>query len=336
MHVGKQYSTIGVLLWTRRNIYRLTVIGLVAVVLYQVLGWHWLALPWTVVSLLGTATAFVIGFRNSQTYSRTWEARQVWGGILNLSRTWGVMTRDFVDNAEASRQLAYRHLAWVTALRYSMREVRAWETMGKSYNDEFRRKWFTVPETETALPDELAAYLDQPELAYVLSTRNKPAQLLSLQSKTLRGLHRSGQLSSDMLLELERLLKDLYDVQGKSERIKNFPYPRQFATINTFCVEIFNLLLPFCMLQEFSHLNAAVSGPMQGHMVWLVVPFSVLISWVFTSLDQVGESTENPFEGSAHDVPISQISRTIEIDLREMLGETALPQPLVPKNHIVL
>lgn len=79
-----------------------------------------------------------------------------------------------------------------------------------------------------------------------------------------------------------------------------------------------------------------MSGFMQGQMIWLVAPFSVLISWVFTSLEQVGESTENPFEGGANDVPISQMSRTIEIDLREMLGESDLPEALKAVNNIVL
>jgi putative membrane protein len=90
------------------------------------------------------------------------------------------------------------------------------------------------------------------------------------------------------------------------------------------------------MLKEFDKLNDSIEGIMKGHMIWLVVPFSVLISWVFTSLDQIGESTENPFEGNANDVPISQISRAVEIDMREMLGETELPPPLLAKNNIVL
>lgn len=90
------------------------------------------------------------------------------------------------------------------------------------------------------------------------------------------------------------------------------------------------------MLIEFDKLNLAMEGMMKGHMVWLVIPFSVLISWVYTSLEQVGESTENPFEGSANDVPISQMSRTIEIDLREMLGETDLPPAITATNNIIL
>jgi putative membrane protein len=71
-------------------------------------------------------------------------------------------------------------------------------------------------------------------------------------------------------------------------------------------------------------------------MVWFVIPFSVMISWIYTSLDQVGESTENPFEGNANDVPISQMSRVVEIDIREMLGETRLPPALQPQNNIIL
>jgi putative membrane protein len=90
------------------------------------------------------------------------------------------------------------------------------------------------------------------------------------------------------------------------------------------------------MLKDFDKLNENIGGIMQGQMVWLVIPFSMLISWVYTSLEQVGESTENPFEGSANDVPISQMSRTIEIDMREMLGETDLPPALQPKNNIIL
>ena len=75
---------------------------------------------------------------------------------------------------------------------------------------------------------------------------------------------------------------------------------------------------------------------MRGAMIWLVIPISVVISWMYTSLEQVGESTENPFEGSANDVPISQLCRNVEIDLREILGETDLPPPMQSVNSIAL
>jgi putative membrane protein len=90
------------------------------------------------------------------------------------------------------------------------------------------------------------------------------------------------------------------------------------------------------LLGEFDGLNDHVSGILKGAMVWLVIPFSTLISWVYASLDQVGESTENPFEGSPNDIPISQMSRAVEIDIREMLAEVELPPVLHVQNNIVL
>ncbi len=335
MHAGNSYKFKEFLLWTRRNIYWLIVIGALPTLLYELLGLKWLAIPWTVVALLGTATAFIVGFKNTQTYSRTWEARQIWGAILNSSRAWGIMSRDFLNDKEKSKELIYRHFAWLTALRYQMRDSRAWETTGKSYNREYKR-FYSIPERETSLETELAKYISIEEKQYILTTKNRAVQLMSLQSKTLKELHANKQLSNYEFVEMERMIKEFYDHQGKSERIKNFPYPRQFATINAFFIKLFCFLLPFGMLKEFDKLNDNMTGVMQGNMVWLVIPFSVLISWVYTSLEQVGESTENPFEGSANDVPISQMSRTIEIDLREMLGETDLPPAIVPVNNIVL
>lgn len=336
MHAGVSYSLKEFLLWTRRNVYKLLLVGIIPTVLYEVLGMQWLAIPWTVVALLGTATAFIVGFKNTQTYSRTWEARQIWGAILNSSRTWGTMSRDFVVNNPAkSKELVYRHFAWLTALRYQMRDSRVWETGNKAYNKEYKQ-FYIVPEKETSLESELAKYLSEEEQKYILTTKNRAVQILSLQSKTLKELADDGSLDNFRFLEMEKIIRDFYDNQGKSERIKNFPYPRQFATINSIFIKLFCILLPFGMLKDFDRLNETTTGFMQGYMVWLVVPFSVLISWVYTSLEQVGESTENPFEGSANDVPISQMSRTIEIDLREMLGETDLPPALQPKNNIIL
>lgn len=335
MHAGKSYKLTEFVVWTRRNTYKALAISIVPVVLFQVLGMKWIAMPWAIVAMVGTAAAFIVGFRNSQTYNRTWEARQIWGSILNLSRSWGTMARDFINNPDASRKLYYRHFAWLTALRYAMRDSRTWETVNLEHNKEYQQ-FYDIPERATTLEEELGKYLEPGELTYILGTKNKAAQLLSLQSKATRELFDNKLIDEYRFVEMQRGIKDLFDAQGRSERIKNFPYPRQFSTISKFLVWLFCIMLPFSLLKEFYKLNEGVTGFLQGHMVWLAVPFSVLIAWVFTSLDQVGESTENPFEGSANDVPISQISRTIEIDMREMLGETDLPPALTPKNSIIL
>lgn len=335
MHSGTSYKLSEFLVWTKRNIYWTLILTIIPTVLYQVLDCKWLAIPWTVVALLGTATAFIVGFKNTQTYNRTWEARQIWGAILNSSRTWGTMSRDFLHNPAKTKELVYRHFAWLTALRYQMRDSRVWETTNKAYNEDYKT-FYSIPEKESPLETELAKYISADELKYILSTKNRAVQLMSLQSKTLKELFANKEMDSYQFVEMQKIVKDFYDSQGKSERIKNFPYPRQFATINAFFIKLFCFLLPFGMLKEFDKLNDGMTGFFQGNMVWLVIPFSVLISWVYTSLEQVGESTENPFEGSANDVPISQMSRTIEIDLREMLGETDLPPALQPKNNIIL
>lgn len=335
MHSGKSYHIGEFIIWTRRNIFRLILIGSVPVFLFEVLQIHWIAIPWTVVALLGTATAFIVGFKNTQAYNRTWEARQIWGSIVNSSRSWGAMSKNMLSDEAKSRELIYRHFAWLTALRYQMRDTRVWETVSKSYNKEYS-KYYHVPERQTSLESELIKYIGQEELDALMKNKNRATQLLAKQSELLRELLDSGQLDTYRYIEMQKVLNEFFEHQGKSERIKNFPYPRQFATINTFFIRLFCFLLPFGMLFEFAKLNEYVDGFMKGHMIWLVVPFSVLISWVFTSLEQVGESAENPFEGSANDVPISQISRTIEIDLREMLGETNLPDALTPVNNIVM
>jgi putative membrane protein len=335
MHIGKSYKLREFLSWTRRDIFRLIVLATVPVILYQVAELKWLAIPWTVVALLGTATAFIVGFKNTLTYNRTWEARQIWSEILNASRFWGTMCRDFFNNPEKSKLLIYRHLAWLTALRFQLREPKAWENVDKRYNAEYQ-KYYKIPERETSLETELAKYLAPDELKYILSTKNKAAQILSLQSQTLKELFANQEVVVLQFVEMQRAIKELYTQQGRSERIKEFPYPRQFATINSFFVNLFSFLLPFGLLMEFDQLNAGVEGIMKGNMVWLVIPFSCFIGWIYTSLDKVGEGTENPFEGNANDVPITQMCRTIEIDLREMLHETELPDPMEPKNNIVL
>jgi putative membrane protein len=335
MHSGKSYKLSEFLVWTRRNIFWLLILGVVPTVLYQVFDAKWLAIPWTVVALVGTATAFIVGFKNQQTYNRTWEARQIWGAAMGASKSWAIMCRDFLENSDQSRELIYRHFAWFTALRYQLRTGRNWESSSKAYFREYKQ-YYSVPENETPLEEELIKYISEEEIQYILSTNNRAAQLISLQSLQLKEFHKAELIETFRFLEMHKALRDFCEHQGKSERIKNFPYPRQYATINNFFVRLFCLLLPFGMLREFDKLNEGVSGFLHGKMVWLVIPFSILISWVYTSLEQVGESTENPFEGSANDVPISQMCRTTEIDIREMLGETDLPPALQPQNNIIL
>jgi len=129
-------------------------------------------------------------------------------------------------------------------------------------------------------------------------------------------------------MEMMRVLEEFYNLQGKCERIKNTPFPRQYAFFSKIFTWIFILLLPFGLIGEFAKM---------GHdLIWLTIPFSVLISWIFITMEIVGDNSEDPFENFANDVPMSALTRTIEIDLREMLGETDLPPKVQAVNDILM
>ena len=336
MHAGQHYTLKEVLYWTRRELVALFIFTSIPTALYEVFDLK-ITLPWVPIALIGTAVAFIVGFKNNATYDRLWEARQVWGSVINASRSWGIMVQDFVtstssnvseDNLRTIRQrLIYRHIGWLTALRFQLRESRAWENLNKIYNAEYR-KTYSIPEHESKVETELLKYLTADDLKYILTKKNKATQLISLQSKELRKLVETGVLDSIHHVEMENMLINLYDQQGKCERIKNFPYPRQFATLNLYFVRLFTLLVPFGMLLEFDKLG--------NHFVWLTIPFSTMVCWVFLTMEKIGEATENPFEGTPNDVPIAALSRTIEIDLRDILDEEELPAPLKPVNNILM
>ena len=302
----------------------LALIAVVPTILYHVFNCDWLTIPWVPVALVGTAAAFIVGFKNTQTYNRLWEARQIWGAIVNSSRAFGMLIKDNVKAEKAiHQQIIYRHCAWLTALRFQLREKRQWENIDKANNKEYLR-FYSVPEWESKIEDELAKYLQADELKYIVGKKNRATQIVSLQSKQLAQLKNEGKIDPLLFVEMENLLANLYEQQGKCERIKNFPYPRQFSSVNLYFIWLLVILLPFGMLNEFKKMG--------DDFVWLNIPFSVIVSWVFVSMERVGEATANPFEGGANDVPISSMSRTIEIDLKDMLDEENLPAPL-PALH---
>lgn len=332
MHAGRRFKLSEVVYWTRRDIYTFIVFSTIVTSLYFFFEIKWLVLPWVAIALIGTATAFIVGFKNTQTYNRLWEARQIWGAIINSSRAWAILVKDTVrTDKKEIQELIYRHLAWLTALRYQMREPRVWENTELKSNKEYSR-FFKVPEKETPLEEELRKFLSEDEQKYVLSKKNRATQIISLQSAHLKKLRENSRVNEFDFTELEKMLTTLYDHQGRSERIKNFPYPRQFATINTMFTRLFIGLLPFGILQEFAKLSETLGA----YFVWVTVPCSVVVAWVFHVMDRIGEATENPFEGSANDVPISNICRTIEIDLREMLDEKDIPPAITPQGNILM
>lgn len=289
-------------------------------------------LPWQPISIVGIAVAFYLGFKNNSSYDRTWEARKIWGAIVNSSRSFGSGVKAFIDlkdeeeRASIVRKMIYRHIAWLTALRFQLRLGREWE-----HKEDRIRKLFI--ETECAeyfsdLNSHLKFYLDAKELEGYKNKSNIATQILATQSMHISALNSAGYINDFRHKHLSELINEFYTDQGKSERIKNFPFPRQYASTALWMNFVFAALLPFGLLSIFRDMNPV--------LIWAAIPFNALITWVFFLMEKIGDYSENPFEGTYNDVPISSITRAIEIDLREMIDDDNIPDVLTSKDGFLL
>ena len=104
MHVGKHYTLKEILVWTRREIYFLVAVATIATILHEVFEYR-ISLPWLPIAMIGTAVAFMVGFKNNATYGRLWEARQIWGAIINASRSFNALRRFEVRNLTTGERL---------------------------------------------------------------------------------------------------------------------------------------------------------------------------------------------------------------------------------------
>lgn len=367
MYTKRIFPVSGVIKWTRRHLFLFFILATVPVVLFDLLHWKWLHIPWLPLGVLGTAVAFLVSFKNNASYDRLWEARKIWGGIVNTSRTWTIMVKDFITNTHANtklnerelyrikKELVHRHIAWLTALRYQMRKEKPWEmhTKSKKSNQEFRASHYRVCEDVEDEKEAISTYLSENDYNAISAKGNKASQLLGIQSTHLKELMTRGYLEDFRHMELMNVLKELYTLQGKSERIKNFPYPRQYATLNYIFVWSFIILLPYGVMEGFDVIGHKVIEELAlhsekissmhrfqefiaNHFVWFSIPFSALLSWVFHTMELIGENTENPFEGGPNDVPITDLTRGIEIDIRQLIDDTDIPEPYQWKNNIIM
>jgi len=288
-----------------------------------------LALPWQPISIVGIAVAFYLGFKNNSSYDRTWEARKIWGGIVNDSRTFGMAVMAFVSGEgkeEVQQELIYRHLAWLTALRFQLRLSRPWEhteermndiyapTICEKYNNKLE-PWF-----EKLLPDS--------ERTQVMEAANTATQILKTQGVRLQELRNQNRFEDFRHMEFHQLMANFYAGQGKAERIKNFPFPRQYASTAVWLTYVFCALVPFGLVDVFGiqELSAMVACSL----------CSGLIIWIFFLMEKIGDYSENPFEGTYNDVPITTISYGIATDLFEMLGQTNFMPKAEEKNGFVM
>ncbi len=266
--------------------------------LYAVWGQHWLAVQDLPMSLLGSALAVILGVRNNVAYARWWEARSLWGSAVNNSRSFarGVLAMLGGGEAHAARKAALVRLQIAWAQALRL-ALRRQDPWG---------------ELERLLP---AAMLDR-----VRGAANVPAALQAELGRLLAEADQAGGLDSIRLAALDGTLSELANAQGGLEKIKNTPLPRQFEQFPRVFVGAYCLLLPIGLLHD---LGAATPVG------------STVIGFAFYVLDQIGRDLEDPFEGTVHDVPMAAITRTIEVDLRQMLGEREAPRALAPVDGVL-
>ena len=344
MMTSKGVSPLRLIRWSFHHIVWLTALSSVvaAVYYFELISF---SIPWLPMSVIGTAVAFYVGFKNNQAYDRMWEARKIWGGIVNDSRSWGMLVDGFVSSLFADEKhttqevygikqsLIYRHIAWLYAHRNQLLVPTPWEHVSqggrvaryaKFYQNQFGVGLVVDEVTKT----ELKQFLEEEEYHELVKAANPATQIINRQSRALSQLREKGLIDDFRHVEMERTLKSFYTLQGMNERIKKFPLPRQYANMSRYFIGIFIALLPFAMIP------ALIDHGDYG--VFLSVPITALIGWVYVMMEVVADYSENPFQGMANDIPTLSLCRTIEIDLREMLGETDLPPVIQPKKDILM
>ncbi len=347
MYVNKNISPLGLWRFSGGHLVWLTAWATFVAAVFEFTHWEWMHIPWLPLSVIGTAVAFYVGFKNNQAYDRLWEARKIWGAIVNSSRAWGSAVKGFVGNQFADdvysdgelhaihKRLIYRHVGWLYALRSQLLIPTPWEHISQKGHfkraTEARMKRFGVG----LLDDEVTKvglhdFLPKKEYERLINYKNTATQIIDQQSQDLKELRAKGLIDDFRHMELQKILYDFYVHQGKCERIKKFPLPRQYGSMSFIFIGIFIFLLPLGMVAEFHGIEHNPFG------AWLSIPFTVLVAWVFLMMELVGDYSENPFEGLGNDIPMLALTRVIEIDMREMLGETELPANIEAVNGVLM
>ncbi len=263
-------------------------------------------LPFT---LIGLALSVFLGFRNNTSYDRFWEGRKLWGGLVNHSRNFARLVRDVIDpratqhpqlNAQEvsalRHDLVYRVIAFAHALRMHLRG-------------------------ELSDLDSLLQFLPKHEVEALKAQRNVPLSIANAIGERLAHARFHGVLHGRDVYLLERLLSDMVEVQGGCERILNTPIPWSYTVL------IHSIVATYCFALPFGIVNTT-------HELTPIVV--LMISYAFLGLDAVGDEIEDPFGTDYNDLPIATITRIIEVNLRQMLGESELPPLLTPDENRVL
>ena len=331
MYVGKVFSVKILWPYAKKNLIRSIISSTIVTSLYFFFDWTFLAVPFLPIGTIGTAVAFYVGFKNNQAYERLWEARKLWGSITNNSRILTATVRSVITDKAIQKDLLYRHLAYINLLRLQLRKTIPWATSKENIHQNSVLEAEELLEYKQAII-KLYEKMGRMDIYEMVKDRvNIANNALQQQYQELGKLKRAKIIDDFEHSDLLKIFNEFYNLQGGCERIKTTPLFRQFSIFSRIFVVLFIFLLPFGLLTSMNDLEHI------GHFgVWLTIPFSSLISWVFFSMEQIGEFSENPFDNGINDIPISTICRDIEIDMREMMGEKDLPEKIEPHDNVLL
>ncbi|RXK80724.1 bestrophin family protein [Filimonas effusa] len=255
-------------------------------------------LPAIVPTVLGSAIAFFIGFNNNQAYDRWWEARKIWGALVNDSRSWARNVLSYVNAGDGNHDvkttqkiMICRHLAFIYALKSALRPQ----------NDNTFRKFLSPEEHEK-----------------VIAHSNVHNAILVLQSQSLQQLSEQNAIDGFRFLELNQMLVNFTDSMGQAERIKNTVFPTIYIFFTRVFIWLFTILFTIVCAHEIG--------------AWSIL-MGAVVGFVFHITHYNGITLINPFSTLTTSISLNQICRTIEINLLEMLGEEEIPQPVKPINN---
>lgn len=256
------------------------------VYLHDVVHLGHMSIPMTIPALLGTAISLILGFRMAQSYDRWWEARKIWGAIVNDSRTLvrQVMTfmnsNDLEYNHKVHEQFANAQIAFCFALAKTLRGLDPLEHIDKNFSES--------------------------EIHSISRESNVPNAILKLHAMRLKNAVDKDMVNGFEMIQIDSTIARLTDHMGKAERIKSTVFPVLYTVIVEFILYLFVMLLPFGMTDYL--------GP-------LVAPLMILISAPFFLLEKTAVRLQNPFNNNKTDTPMLTIAKTIEMNLNQMVGK---------------
>lgn len=271
----------------KKEVIVVTAYTVLVAVLYQNFHFTRISIPIAVPTIIGTVLSLLLAFRSNQAYDRWWEARTLWGAIVNDSRTLARQVLTFVDNPYQTSEIDYfreqfvkRQIAWCYSLGQSL------------------RKMPPLLGTETLLTRQ--------EADFIKRYTNKPVALLELHATDLQLALKKGWLNEYQQVTMDKTLTSLCNAMGGCERIKNTVFPATYSLYTHCSLVLFVALLPFGLIEFFGI---------------MVIPLVVAIASSLFLIEKMAIHLQDPFESKPTDTPVTSIARTIERDLKQMLKE---------------